>query len=108
METERVAANGEESLAGMVEHCLDSPSAHRLFAILTTISRLGLTVRLEFIDLARQPRHPDQQARPLAAVTLTGDAREFTAVVDRLRENDERPGNGRGTQNTTPAVGVPS
>ena len=40
-----------EPLALMVEHCLDSPSAHRLFAILTAVTRLGLRVKLEFIDL---------------------------------------------------------
>ena len=74
-----------ERLAIMVERCLDSPSAYRLFAILGSVSKLGLRVKLEFLDLARDAGgHSKQEMDAIARLTLSGAAQDFKAVVDQV------------------------
>ena len=78
-----------DRLAVLVEQCLDSPSAYRLFAVLTTVSRLGVRVKLEFLDLARSSGgYDDQEMGAIARLTMSGAAESFKEVVDQVR--DER------------------
>lgn len=75
-----------EHLATIVERCLDSAAAYRLFDMLADIARLDLKSRLEYMEMVKSSgAYTDEEVTAIERLILSGAARYFKDVIDQVR-----------------------
>ena len=76
-----------ERLAAIVERCLASPSAYKLFDTLASVARLDLEERMGFMELVKKSNvYTEEEIRSVERLILSGTAQYFKEVIDQVRE----------------------
>ena len=76
-----------ERLAAIVERCLASPSAYKLFDTLAAVARLDLQDRMEYLELVRESGiYNEEEIGSVERLILSGTAQYFKEVIDQVRE----------------------
>ncbi|MEW6751135.1 MAG: hypothetical protein AB1505_09160 [Candidatus Latescibacterota bacterium] len=76
-----------ERLATIVERCLGSAAAYRLFDMLAAIARLDLDSRLEYMEMVKSSgAYTEEEITSIERLILSGAARYFKEVIDRVRQ----------------------
>ena len=82
----RTATNNER-LATVVERCLDSPTAYKLFDMLAAISQLDLEAKSEYMEMVRGSRvYTQEEIGTIERLIISGAAQYFKDVIDQVRE----------------------
>ena len=83
--TQTAARN--ERLATIVDRCLDSQSAYKLFDMLASISQLEMESKIEYIDLVRESGvYTDEEISAIERLIVSGTAQYFKDVIDQVRD----------------------
>ena len=83
--------NRNERLAHIVERCLDSEAAYKLFDMLGAVSRLEMADRLQYVDLVRDSGlYTDEEIHAIERLVVSGTAGYFKDVIDQVREEHVR------------------
>ena len=81
------AAGSEERLAVIVDRCLESEAAYRLFERLGAIARLPMDERLAYIARVRDSGlYAEEELHAIERLVVTGTASSFKEVIDQVRE----------------------
>ena len=87
---ERVDGDAEvrnERLAVIVDRCLESEAAYKLFDMLGAICQLDVDARLEYMNLVSESGvYSDEEIDALERLIVTGAASYFKDVIDQVRE----------------------
>lgn len=76
-----------ERLAAIVERCLESPAAYKLFDMLAAIAQLDLGARLEYIEMVRNSgAYTEEEIQAIERLIINGAALYFKEVIDQVRE----------------------
>ena len=76
-----------ERLAHIVERCLESEAAYKLFDMLGAVSRLEMEDRLEYVGLVRDSGlYTDEEIHAIERLVVSGTAGYFKDVIDQVRE----------------------
>ena len=76
-----------ERLATIVDRCLDSQSAYKLFDMLASISQLEMESKIEYIDLVRESGvYTDEEISAIERLIVSGAAQYFKDVIDQVRD----------------------
>ena len=76
-----------ERLAYIVERCLESPAAYKLFDMLASISDLDKDAKLEYMELVKDSgAYSDEEISAIERLIVSGAARYFKGVIDQVRE----------------------
>jgi len=76
-----------ERLASIVERCLESSAAYKLFDMLASIAKLDLEDKLEYMELVRNSgAYTDEEIHAIERLILSGAALYFKEVIDQVRE----------------------
>ncbi len=76
-----------ERLASIVERCLDSPAAYRLFDMLAAIAQLDLESRVEYVRMVRSSgAYTDEEIHAIERLIVSGAALYFKEAIDQVRE----------------------
>ena len=80
-----------ERLAHIVERCLESEAAYKLFDMLGAVSRLEMDDRLEYVNLVRDSGlYTDEEIHAIERLVVSGTAAFFKDVIDQVREEQVR------------------
>ena len=81
------AAGSKEKLAAIVDRCLESEAAYKLFERLGAIARLPMEDRLAYIARVRDSGlYTEEEVHAVERLVLTGTASSFKEVIDQVRE----------------------
>lgn len=84
-DTQTAARN--ERLATIIDRCLDSQSAYKLFGMLASISKLEKDAKIEYVDLVRESGvYTDEEICAIERLILGGGAQYFKDVIDQVRD----------------------
>ena len=88
MEKGRLPATvNNERLAVIIERCLASRSAYKLFDTLAAVARLDLQDRMEYVELVKESGvYTEEEIRSVERLILSGTAQYFKEAIDRVRE----------------------
>ena len=76
-----------ERLAYIVERCLESPAAYKLFDMLASISDLDKDAKLEYMELVKDSgAYSDEEISAIERLIVSGAARYFKGAIDQVRE----------------------
>ena len=76
-----------ERLAYIVERCLESPAAYKLFDMLASISDLDKDAKLEYMELVKDSgAYSEEEICAIERLIVSGAARYFKGVIDQVRE----------------------
>ena len=76
-----------ERLAHIVECCLESQAAYRLFDMLASISDLDRDAKTEYMELVRESgAYSDEEIHAIERLITSGAARYFKQVIDQVRQ----------------------
>ena len=76
-----------ERLAYIVERCLESPAAYKLFDMLASISDLDKDAKLEYMEMVKDSgAYSDEEISAIERLIVSGAARYFKGVIDQVRE----------------------
>ena len=76
-----------ERLAFIVERCLESQAAYKLFDMLASISDLEPDAKVEYMKLVRESgAYSDEEIDAIERLITSGAARYFKVVIDQVRE----------------------
>lgn len=85
------SAGSEERLAAIVERCLGSEAAYKLFERLGAIARLPMEERLAYISRVRDSgQYTEEELHAVERLVVTGTASSFQEVIDQVREERVR------------------
>lgn len=74
-------------LAQIVECCLESEPAYKLFDMLGAISQLDVEAKLQYIALVRESGvYTEEEIHAIGRLILSGTAQYFKEMIDRVRE----------------------
>ena len=77
----------KERLALIVDRCLESEAAYKLFDMLGSICRLDASARGEYMRLARESGlYSEEEMEAVERLIASGAAQCFKEVVDQVRE----------------------
>ena len=80
-------AGSEERLAAIVDRCLESEAAYKLFERLGAIARLPMDRRLAYLARVRDSgRYTEDEIHAVERLVMTGTASSFKEVIDQVRE----------------------
>ena len=80
-----------ERLAQIVECCLESEPAYKLFDMLGAISKLDVDAKLHYMDLVRESGvYSEEEVQAIGRLILTGTAQYFKDMIDKVREEQVR------------------
>ena len=80
------ASERNERLAVIVDRCLESEAAYKLFDMLA-VSRLDMEDRLEYIELVKDSGlYTDEEIHAIERLIVSGTAGYFKDVIDAVRE----------------------
>jgi hypothetical protein len=75
-----------ERLAYIVERCLESSAAYRLFDMLAAISDLDKDDKLEYMELVKDSgAYSDEEISAIERLIISGAARYFKEAIDQVR-----------------------
>lgn len=81
------AAGREERLAAIVDRCLQSEAAYRLFEKLGAIARLPMEERLAYVARVRDSGwYTEEEVYAIERLVVSGTASSFGEVVDQVRQ----------------------
>jgi hypothetical protein len=81
------ASERNERLAVIVDRCLESEAAYKLFDMLGAVSRLDMEDRLEYIELVKDSGlYTDEEIHAIERLIVSGTAGYFKDVIDEVRE----------------------
>lgn len=81
------ASDRNERLALIVDRCLESEAAYKLFDMLGAVSRLDMEDRLAYVELVRESGlYTDEEVRAIERLIVSGTAGYFKEVIDQVRE----------------------
>ena len=76
-----------ERLAFIVERCLESQAAYKLFDMLASISDLDPDAKVQYMSLVRESgAYSDEEIDAIERLITSGSARYFKKVIDQVRE----------------------
>ena len=76
-----------ERLAVIVERCLASSAAYKLFDMLAAVSQLDVDAKLEYMDLVRESGvYTDEEIHAIERLIISGTAQYFKDAIDQIRE----------------------
>lgn len=74
-------------LARIVESCLESEAAYRLFDMLSAVSELEPGAKREYIELVRDSGvYTEEEIHAIERLVVDGAARFFKNTIDQVRE----------------------
>jgi hypothetical protein len=77
----------EERLAAVVERCLESEAAYKLFERLGAIARLPIEDRLAYVARVRDSGwYTEDEVHAIERLVVSGTAKSFQEVIDQIRE----------------------
>jgi hypothetical protein len=75
-----------ERLASIVERCLESEPAYKLFDMLSAISQLDTEAKVEYLGLVRESGvYTEEEIYAIERLIMSGAARYFMQVIDQVR-----------------------
>ena len=85
------ASESNERLAVIVDRCLESEAAYKLFDMLGAVSQLEMDDRLEYIELVKDSGlYTDEEIHAIERLIVSGTAGYFKDVIDQVREEQVR------------------
>ena len=76
-----------ERLACIVERCLESQAAYKLFDMLAAISDLDKDAKVEYMELVKDSgAYSEEEISAIERLIISGTARYFKQVIDQVRE----------------------
>tara|TARA_B100000686_G_scaffold345034_1_gene428797 strand:- start:2196 stop:2501 length:306 start_codon:yes stop_codon:yes gene_type:complete len=76
-----------ERLAVIVDRCLESEAAYKLFDMLGAVCQLDVSSRIEYMSLVRESgAYSNEEIDALERMIVTGAAQYFKDVIDQVRE----------------------
>jgi hypothetical protein len=76
-----------ERLAVIVERCLESPAAYKLFDMLSAIAQLDLEAKVEYVAMVRESgAYTEEEIGAIERLIISGAAQYFKDVIDQVRE----------------------
>ena len=85
------ASERNERLAVIVDRCLESEAAYKLFDMLGAVSRLDMEHRFEYIGLVKESGlYSDEEINAIERLIVSGTAGYFKDVIDQVREEQVR------------------
>ncbi len=85
------ASESNERLAVIVDRCLESEAAYKLFDMLGSVARLEMDDRLEYIELVKDSGlYTDEEIHAIERLIVSGTAGYFKDVIDQVREEQVR------------------
>ena len=85
--TEVRATAKNEQLALIVDRCLESEAAYKLFDMLGAIAQLDMDAKLEYMELVREAGvYSEEEIHAIGRLILSGAAHYFKEVIDHVRE----------------------
>lgn len=76
-----------ERLAHIVERCLESDAAYKLFDMLSTISQLDVEAKVEYLGMVRDSGvYTEEEIHAIERLIMSGTARYFMQVIDQVRD----------------------
>lgn len=86
MDSPRTAGQ-EERLAVIVDRCLESGAAYKLFERLGAIARLPMDERLAYLARVRDSgQYTEEEMHAVERLVVTGAASSFREVIDQVRQ----------------------
>jgi len=80
-------ADRNERLALIVDRCLESEAAYKLFDMLGAISQLDIEAKLRYVELVRESGvYTDEEIDAIERLILSGTAQYLKDVIDQVRE----------------------
>jgi hypothetical protein len=84
---ETQASVRNERLAYIVERCLESQAAYKLFDMLASISELDRDAKTEYMELVRDSgAYSEEEIDAIERLITSGAAGYFKQVIDQVRE----------------------
>ena len=91
MEPTENATIRNEQLAVIVDRCLESEAAYKLFDMLGTIAQLDIEARMEYMELVKQAGvYSEEEVQAIGRLIISGTAHYFKEVIDQVREEQVR------------------
>ena len=79
-------ATRNERLANIVERCLDSRAAYKLFDLLASIGELEPEAKIEYMAMVRESgAYTDEDIEAIERLIISGAAQYFKSVIDQVR-----------------------
>ena len=89
--SESSTPESNERLASIVDRCLESEAAYKLFDMLGAVSRLEMGDRMEYIELVKDSGlYTDEEINAIERLIVSGSAGYFKDVIDQVREEQVR------------------
>ena len=85
IEIDSVAKN--EKLALIVDRCLESEAAYKLFDMLGAVSQLDMDAKVEYMELVKDSgAYSEDEIEALERLIISGAAHHFKEVIDQVRD----------------------
>ena len=89
--TESNATARNEQLAVIIDRCLESEAAYKLFDMLGTVAQLDMDARLEYMELVKAAGvYSEEEVHAIGRLIISGTAHYFKEVIDQVREEQVR------------------
>jgi len=76
-----------ERLAVIVDRCLESEAAYKLFDMLGAVSQLEMDAKLEYMGLVRESGvYTDEEIGAIERLIISGAAQYLKEAIDQVRE----------------------
>ena len=80
-------ATRNERLASIVERCLESRAAYKLFDLLASIAELEPEAKIEYMAMVRESGvYNDEDIEAIERLIISGAAQYFKSVMDQVRD----------------------
>ncbi len=80
-------ATKNERLAMIVERCLASPAAYKLFDMLASVAQLEVEAKMEYMELVRESGlYTDEEIHAIERLIGSGAAQYLKDAIDQVRE----------------------
>ena len=84
---EMASACKNEKLALIVERCLESEAAYKLFDMLGAVSQLDMDAKVEYMELVKDSgAYSKDEIEALERLIISGAAHYFKKVIDQVRD----------------------
>ena len=85
--TDSQSLTRNERLAQIVERCLESSAAYKLFDMLASIADLEKDAKLEYMELVKDSGvYSEEEINAIERLIISGAARYFKEAIDQVRE----------------------
>ncbi len=76
-----------EKLALIVDRCLESEAAYKLFDMLGAVSQLDMDAKVEYMELVKDSgAYSEDEIEALKRLIISGAAHYFKEVIDQVRD----------------------